>query len=178
MTEPGKAVAESADRLRHSLLRITRLIRSQRTDMSLTLAELSALTTLCREGPMSAGELAMCEHVQPSSLTKVLASLEDHRYVQRSVRPSDRRQALIEPTPLGRQLLAFEKESRDSWLSTRLERLTPAERAVLDIAAEILDKMVADEAEPAVVTARAGSAAPGPLSAGEERQADVSEAKG
>jgi DNA-binding MarR family transcriptional regulator len=157
MTVPIKAIAESgsdktitelASRLRHSLLRVTRLIRSQRTDTSVTLAELSALTTLCREGPMSAGELAMCEHVQPPSLTKVLASLEDYKLVRRGVLATDRRQAVIEPTQLGRRLLASEQRSRDTWLAVRLERLTAQERDMLDRVAPILDKLAADELEP------------------------------
>ena len=50
--------AELASQLRPALLRLTRLIRNQRVDMSVTLTQLSALATLRKHGPMSAGELA------------------------------------------------------------------------------------------------------------------------
>ena len=45
--------------------------------MSVTLTQLSAMATLQKKGAMSAGELAACEQVQPPSMTKVLASLEE-----------------------------------------------------------------------------------------------------
>src|ERR1700728_3547231 len=175
MTVPSKEIAEPASdktiielasRLRHSLLRVTRLIRSQRTDTSVTLAELSALTTLCREGPMSAGELAMCEHVQPPSLTKVLASLEDYRLVRRTALPTDRRQAVIEPTHLGRRLLALEQQSRNTRLAVRLQRLTSEEREMLDRVAPILDKLAADESGPDTAGESAAEEVYDPLSPG------------
>ena len=56
---------ELADVLRPALLRLTRLIRIQRADMSVTLTQLSAMGTLLANGPMSAGELAAAERVQP-----------------------------------------------------------------------------------------------------------------
>ena len=50
---------------------------------------------------MSAGELAACERVQPPSMTKVLASLEERGLVRRDAHPSDRRQAIIAITDAG-----------------------------------------------------------------------------
>ena len=69
--------AELSAALRPSLLRLTRILRNQRVDLSVTLTQLSAMGTLRKRGPMSAGELAALERVQPPSMTKVLASLED-----------------------------------------------------------------------------------------------------
>src|SRR5690349_2813388 len=69
-------VPELAALLRPSLLRLTRMIRNQRVDTSVTLTQLSAINILWKKGPMSAGELAAQERVQPPSMTKVLASLE------------------------------------------------------------------------------------------------------
>ena len=72
--------------LRPALLRLTRILRNQRVDMSVTLTQLSAMSTLYLRGPMSAGDLAAWEKVQPPSMTKVIAMLEAGRFpVERAV---------------------------------------------------------------------------------------------
>ena len=134
-------IAELAALLRPSLLRLTRLIRNQRVDMSVTLTHISAMATLAKRGPMSAGELAAFERVQPPSMTKVLANLEERGFVRREVHPTDKRQAILSVTDEGRELLASESRSRDAWLSQRLAELTPDERALLREVVPILDKL-------------------------------------
>ena len=134
-------ISELAALLRPSLLRLTRIIRNQRVDMSVTLTQLSAMATLSNRGPMSAGELAGFERVQPPSMTKVLANLEERGLVQRATHPDDRRQAIIAITPAGDELLASERRSRDAWLSQRLAQLSADERALIRNALPVLDKL-------------------------------------
>jgi DNA-binding MarR family transcriptional regulator len=142
MTAPTRTtISGLASVLRPSLLRLTRLVRNQRVDMSVTLTQLSAMYTLDKHGPMSAGELANCERVQPPSMTKVLANLEEQGLVQRNVHPSDRRQAIIAITDAGAQLLESEQRSRDAWLARRLGTLTAEERALIQRVVPILDKL-------------------------------------
>src|SRR2546421_746977 len=109
--------------LRPSLLRLTRVIRNQRVDMSISLTQLSAMATLHKHGPMSAGELAACERVQPPSMTKVLANLEERGLVGRVAHPTDRRQAIVSITENGIALLDSERRSRDAWLAQHLAQL-------------------------------------------------------
>jgi DNA-binding MarR family transcriptional regulator len=134
-------IADLASQLRPALLRLTRLVRNQRVDTSVTLTQLSAMATLSSHGPMSAGELANCERVQPPSMTKVLANLEERGLVRREVHPTDRRQAIIAITAEGGQLLDSERRSRDAWLSRQLATLTSDERALLLRVVPILDKL-------------------------------------
>jgi DNA-binding MarR family transcriptional regulator len=134
-------IAELASQLRPALLRLTRLVRFQRVDMSITLTQLSALGALAKHGPMSAGELANFERVQPPSMTKVLAHLEERGLVRRDAHPADRRQAIIAITDAGVSLLESERRSRDAWLARRLTTLTPDERALLQRVVPILDKL-------------------------------------
>jgi DNA-binding MarR family transcriptional regulator len=134
-------IAELASHLRPALLRLTRVVRNQRVDMSVTLTQLSAMATLLKSGPMSAGELANCERVQPPSMTKVLANLEERGLVRRDVRPTDRRQAIIAITPAGEELLESERRSRDAWLTRRLATLSSEERVLLQRVVPILDKL-------------------------------------
>jgi DNA-binding MarR family transcriptional regulator len=133
--------SELAAVLRPALLRVTRLIRIQRVDMSVTLTQLSAMAALYKHGPMSAGELAAYERVQPPSMSKVLANLESRGLVRRDVRPSDRRQAIISITAAGRDLIERERRSREAWLSKRLAALTPEERELLREVLPVLDKL-------------------------------------
>jgi DNA-binding MarR family transcriptional regulator len=123
------------------LLRLTRILRNQRVDLSVTLTHLSAMATLRKKGPMSAGDLAAYERVQPPSMTKVLAGLEDKGLVTRDTHPSDKRQVIIALTQAGLDLLDSERRQRDAWLSQRLAQLTPDERAVLRDAIPVLDKL-------------------------------------
>jgi DNA-binding MarR family transcriptional regulator len=134
-------IAELASLLRPALLRLTRIVRNQRVDMSVTLTQLSAMATLQKRGAMSAGELANHERVQPPSMTKVLANLEERGLVRRAVHPTDRRQAIIAITDAGTALLDSERRSRDAWLTRRLATLTPDERALMQQVIPILDKL-------------------------------------
>jgi DNA-binding MarR family transcriptional regulator len=137
----GIDAAELATMLRPSLLRLTRTIRNQRADMSITLGQLSALGSLEKSGPISAGELASCERVQPPSMTKVIASLEQRGLVRREAHPTDKRQVIIALTDSGRTLLDSERRSRDAWLLQRFSSLTAAERMLLLELVPVLDKL-------------------------------------
>ena len=143
MTAAARATtnAELASQLRPALLRLTRLVRNQRVDMSVTLTQLSAMATLSKRGAMSAGELATCERVQPPSMTKVLANLEEKGLVRRDAHPTDRRQAIIAITDAGLELLESERRSRDAWLSRQLGVLSAEERALLQQVVPVLDKL-------------------------------------
>ncbi len=138
---PAGDAAELAAQLRPALLRLTRLIRNQRADMSITLTLVATLMTLERLGEMSATELAACERIQPPSMTSILAKLEAGGLVTRSPHPSDRRQAVVRITDAGRDLIARERNARTAWLSTRLELLDPSERAVLQHSIAVLERL-------------------------------------
>jgi DNA-binding MarR family transcriptional regulator len=133
--------AELAAILRPSLLRLTRTIRNQRIDTSVTLTHLAALATLDVRGPMSPGELANLERVQPPSMTKILAKLESKGLIDRRPHPSDGRQAIVSLTDAGLDLVASERSAREAWLSVRLAELTEQERALLREVQPLLDKL-------------------------------------
>jgi DNA-binding MarR family transcriptional regulator len=132
-----------ASALRLSVVRLNRRLRGQRADQSVTLTQLAALSTLKTHGPLTPGELAAHEKVQPPSMTRVLAVLEENGLIVRRPHPTDGRQALVDLTGAGRDLLAQEVRMREAWLSRRLAELQPKERAVLSAASLIIDKLVA-----------------------------------
>src|ERR687883_642699 len=112
-------------------MRLSRRLRNQRVDTSVTLTHLAALSTLKRHGPMSPGELAAHERVQPPSMTRVVVALEGLGLVSRTPHPTDGRQVVIDLTPAAEELLAAEARAREAWLTGRLQELSADERAVL-----------------------------------------------
>jgi DNA-binding MarR family transcriptional regulator len=133
--------AALAHDLRLAVMRLSRRLRTQRVDTSVTLTQLAALSTLQRHGPMSPGELAAHERVQPPSMTRVVVALENMGLVTRTPHPTDGRQVVIGPTAAAEQLLAGEARAREAWLSGQLHQLTAEERTVLREAATIMDNL-------------------------------------
>jgi DNA-binding MarR family transcriptional regulator len=133
--------AALAHDLRLAVMRFSRRLRNQRVDTSVTLTHLAALSTLQRHGPMSPGELAAHERVQPPSMTRVVVALEGMGLVTRTPHPTDGRQVIIGLAPAADELLSAEARAREAWLSERLHELAPEEREVLREASVIIDKL-------------------------------------
>jgi DNA-binding MarR family transcriptional regulator len=138
---PTLDTAALAHDLRLSVMRLSRRLRHQRVDTSVTLTHLAALSTLKRHGAMSPGELAAHERVQPPSMTRVVVALERMGLVTRTPHPTDGRQVVIGLTPAADELLGEEARAREAWLTGKLQELSPEERATLREAARIMDQL-------------------------------------
>jgi len=91
---------------------------------------------------MTPGGIAALERVQPQTLTRALAALEDRSLISRRADPDDRRRSLLSITDAGCQVLAGDMRQRDSWLSLAMaEKLTPTERRLLDLAGELMERL-------------------------------------
>jgi len=143
MARTTVADTELSSALRISVLRLARRLRAERSSDDLTLTQISALSALDRHGPITPGELAAHERVQPPSMTRVVAALEDKGLVSRVAHPTDRRQVLVAVTEQARGMLLEDRRRREAWLVAQLADLTPAERVVLQAAAPILDRLAA-----------------------------------
>jgi DNA-binding MarR family transcriptional regulator len=127
--------------LRSAVMRLARRLRHQRVDESLTPTEMSVLGTLARCGSATPGELARKEHVQPPSMTRIVAMLEAQGLVRREPHPGDRRQVVVSRTEQAEAMLAESRRRRDAWLARLAEGLTDDERATLREAAPVLEKL-------------------------------------
>jgi DNA-binding MarR family transcriptional regulator len=103
--------------------------------------QLAALGALESHGVMTPGELAEHEKVQPPSMTRVIAALEERGLVIRAPHASDRRQVVLTVTDQGKEVVRQSRRLREAWLAQRLRELTPQERALLRQAAPILEKL-------------------------------------
>ncbi len=134
---PGSRLAEE---LRISVARLSRRLRAQAGD-DLSVTQFSALAVLERHGEMTPGELAEHEHVRPPSMTRTVAALEAARLVARRAHPTDRRQVVLAVTEAGSTLLREHRRRKEAWLARRVADLTDEERAVLESAVPILERL-------------------------------------
>src|ERR687891_597030 len=81
---------ELATRLRLGIMRLARRLRQQAPE-GITPSQLSALATLEGNGPLTLKDLAAAERVQPPTMTRIVAALEEAGLVVRSVDKKDRR---------------------------------------------------------------------------------------
>jgi DNA-binding MarR family transcriptional regulator len=140
-TDAGLATA-----MRISVSRLARRLRVERlglggTETVLSDIQLAALAALERHDSMTPGELAEHEKVQPPSMTRVLAVLEERGLVLRAPHATDRRQVVLTVTAEGRNLVQRVRRRREAWLAQRLQELSPEERQILRAAAPILEKI-------------------------------------
>jgi DNA-binding MarR family transcriptional regulator len=143
MTYANDMTADTAlaSELRTTVMRLARRLRNQRADTALSLGQLAALGTLERCGPLTPGELAGHERVQPPSMTRIVGKLEAAGLVTRTDHPSDGRQVLVALSEPGKALLKDDRRRRDAWLAQRMRDLDPGDLAVLREAAAVLDKL-------------------------------------
>ncbi|MDQ1687257.1 MAG: hypothetical protein QOK42_232 [Frankiaceae bacterium] len=131
-----------AGELRLAVMRLARRLRRERSsgdDLSLT--QLGTLSTLELHGQLTLKELAAHERVQPPSMTKTVAHLEEKGLVTRTADPTDGRQVLIALTQAATLLLKEDRKRRDAWLAQRLRHLSSDEIDILRAAAPILERL-------------------------------------
>jgi len=133
--------AELASTMRVSVMRLSRRLRAERLQTDLSLNQLATLGTLDRHGPLTPRELAEHEKVQPPSMTRVLAGLEERKLILRTPHASDGRQHLVSLTADARTLLKEDRRKREAWLAQRLAELTQEERDVLRAAAPVIERL-------------------------------------
>jgi DNA-binding MarR family transcriptional regulator len=130
-----------AEELRAAITRLNRRLRQTRPVGELTQNQLSVLGSLELSGALTPRELADAERVQPPTMTKVLAKLEERRLIQRTPHPTDRRQVLLSATEEGRTVLLEQRRAKAAWLTRRLAGLSAEDREVLTRAAGILERI-------------------------------------
>lgn len=140
-TSPALATAALASQLRVHTMRLARRLRTERAATDHTLSQFAALASIERHGPISPGDLAAHERVQPPSMTRIVARLEHEGLVSRERHPTDGRQQLLTATDAGRALLAADRERRDAWLARQLDQLTPDEHAKIADVLPLLERL-------------------------------------
>lgn len=139
--------ARVASELRLAVARLARRVRQEGTSAGddLTASRLAALTTIEAMGPITLGELAAIEQVQPPSMTRIVARLEESGLAERQIDANDRRIVRVKATDEGKRLLAQSRTKRDEFLARRVARLTEDERELLARAIPLLERIQDDD---------------------------------
>jgi DNA-binding MarR family transcriptional regulator len=122
-------------------MRLARRLRQQSVEGA-TASMLSALSTLERLGPLTLTELAQLERVQPPSITKVVARLEDEGLVKRAGDKEDRRVSRVTLTGKGKRSIEQNRSRKTAYLARGLESLQPEDLGVLSRALDVLDRLM------------------------------------
>jgi DNA-binding MarR family transcriptional regulator len=140
---PQPETLRAADAIRRATTRLARQLRRLRADHGISAAKLALLGQLYRAGrALTAVELARGENLQPQSLTRIIAELEERGLIAREQAETDRRQIMIRITQPGRDLLIQDALAQNAWLAAAIDsRLTGTEHALLHLAAGLLDRL-------------------------------------
>ncbi|MFC6596386.1 MarR family transcriptional regulator [Kitasatospora paranensis] len=141
MPEMSEDDLAAVSQLRSSTMRLARRLRHQQVEESLSPTEMGVLGTLARCGKATPGELARREHVQPPSMTRIIAMLEEKGLVRREPHPDDRRQVVVSSTEQAEAILMESRRRRNAWLADLAEGLTEEEWALIRQAAPALYKL-------------------------------------
>ena len=133
----------TADAIRRATTRLARQLRRLRADHGISAAKLSVLGQLYRAGrAVTAVDLARGENLQPQSLSRIIAELEERGLIAREPDQSDRRQIMIRITQAGTEHLIQDALAQNAWLAQAIDaHLTGTEQALLHMAAALLDRL-------------------------------------
>ncbi len=139
----GEEVREQAERLESLLPRAGRMLNP--AGVGSFLAHLSIVQLrvcgILREGPRPMSRISDELQISRSAASQIAARLERLGLVERVFGPGDRRLRLLQLTAYGRSLLAARHAARVERAFECLQRLGPAERAVL---IDSLERLVDD----------------------------------
>ncbi|HUF83085.1 MAG TPA: MarR family transcriptional regulator [Acidimicrobiia bacterium] len=140
MTKEADAPA-LPERLRLAVTRLARRLRQQ-AEAPISPTQAAALATIDRRGPLTLGELAELERVQPPTVTAAVGRLEEQGLVDRERDPEDRRVSRVQVTPAGRKLLRETRSRKSAYLERRIAELSARDRATLERAAAVLERLL------------------------------------
>jgi DNA-binding MarR family transcriptional regulator len=129
------------------ILRLSRRLRQEAVG-EITPSQLSALTVVAKRGEVTLGELASVERIAPPSMTRIAARLEEQGFVERQVDPADRRVARLAASDKGLALLDTIRTRRDAYLASRLQEFSDEDRAVLEAAVPLLERLASGDENP------------------------------
>jgi DNA-binding MarR family transcriptional regulator len=137
---PGPDPVIDAARLRLAIARLARRLRRHQL-AGLTPTQLAALATVERSGPLRLSDLAAAEGIAPSTLTRLVAVLEERDYVRRGAVTGDARASMLAITPRGHEVLEDIRRESTTALAGSLALLPPGELAALAAALPAIERL-------------------------------------
>ena len=143
-TEKNEHATELADQLHSAAIHLLRKLRREDAASGLSAPRLSALSVVVFGGPLTLGDLAAAEQVRPPTMTRIVDALVGKGLVIKKRNAQDARSTLIHATAAGKRLLTQGRQRRVRALAQQIAGLGSGDFAVLDQAAGILRKIIAE----------------------------------
>jgi DNA-binding MarR family transcriptional regulator len=153
MVTSSPTITETAARLRLAVVRTARRLRQEAAaaegDGVLSPTLTAALATVEVHGPLTPSELAQRERVRRPTATRIVARLEELGLITRTPDPEDGRACLVAATAEGRALLKRLRGRKNAYLAKRMKNLDADEVDTLERAADILERLLEQDEDPA-----------------------------
>ena len=140
-TPAAPGTAELAGRLRLAASRIARDGLSQRRVDGMTPSRMTALAVLAAEGPLRMGELAARLGISAPTVSRLVDCLAERGFLDRVTDEADHRATRVRLSAEGMAGLAAVREHGASLLADKLTALDEAERAAVDLALPVLERL-------------------------------------
>ncbi len=141
VAEPAVVPVEDIAALRGAVLILARRLRHQQAGDELSPSEAAVMGRVGRAGPMTPGQLARSEHVQPPSMTRIIERLEARGFLDRTPDPDDRRQVLVSRTEAGNDFVERSRAVRTAWLTQQMSKLEPDDQRTIAAATAALTRL-------------------------------------
>jgi len=123
------------------VLILARRLRNQQAGDEMSPSESAVMGRIGRVGPMTPGQLAKSEHVQPPSMTRIIERLEARGYLRRDPDPMDRRQVFVSRTAAGDDFVERSRAVRTAWLTQQLAKLGPDDQRAIAAATAAMTRL-------------------------------------
>lgn len=136
--------AATAQRLQDAMKRLRARLRAEsgQNAIGLTATQLGILTSVIREGPVTAARLAALEHVTAQAITQSLTVLKEAGLVHSEPDPNDGRKKLVSADASAVELIDRIMAGRGSFLARAIDQVVgPDERADVEKAIELLERL-------------------------------------
>jgi DNA-binding MarR family transcriptional regulator len=141
VTAVAPAAVEFAGRLRIAAGRIARDGLGQKRVDGMTPSRMTALAVLAAEEPLRMGELAARLGISAPTVSRLVEHLVERGFLERVTDEDDHRATRVRLSAEGRCGLAAVREHGAGLLADRIASLDEAERAALEIALPILERL-------------------------------------
>jgi DNA-binding MarR family transcriptional regulator len=140
-TRAAVDVAEIANRLHSAAIHLLRRARRVDAESQLPAPQLSALSVIVYNGPITLGALAAAEQVRPPTMTRLIAAMEEADLVRREPDPTDGRVVRMSATPRGRRVLEAGRDRRIAAIAEDLARLSGADLKAVERALDSIEQV-------------------------------------
>ena len=133
-----------AEEVRSAVMDLAQLLRMERSDRTLGTTQISILSRLFKNGPMSQKQIADAERIMASAVARLCVALERRNLISRERHKQDGRRFVVSITSAGRDLILADRALRVDALMISISKLTARERERLASLVGLLVKLAGE----------------------------------